>query len=729
MGAASAINVQQRLLRAQAHNLALQAQKRNSAGMVYQKVDPQAVQMQNVLSDQQQQGQGHGQEHHPPSAAQVRGAQSPRRQNTAPQSARKQENMSAPEDGAEAKAKAKAKAKKEKARKDKPVNPLKSSEHVQRIMVTVAKCMAESVESNDKVLNERTIMANKKKADETAERRKRKEAKDLIQGLLRNKKAYKMPRWRHMVKGNRTPTPDVLMKGISLFRMAGRLVLYMIAKPWLAVKKKREETKAKQMTMLNKTIMMYTDSTNDWLGRLVKVPLASIVRSPSLNLASSREHVMMQLKICCQTFTSLIASSGKPPEFLQDFFALLVLDGNYYPDGFLFDYEKELMAFDQFGAVHMMQPHLKHRDGDNASNGGGVTARAAARAKPANVPALDLGDATAVAAASAAAGQTMNRRINEEALEQIDPVLIINRKHIHIRRVRAIVLHYIILNGLIAHVIISPWHTNLCAKPPVASSEGRASLMNLRVLATVLYMACRAIEPGIPPVEVAKTQKEITPAAVEQEGGEAPSMPNTEPFSLMTCLNSVFGGIETDLGVNQSTQKVLEMMIHKREKYVTMETLHGLLLPESHFKSSHTAYVQTYVQELGKQINKWVTGVILCSLERKLDDALISTRTGRDNVTARTARVALMKEEVDDEMMAKIAGGALRTVRVSTALSTRRTGRVMNENLVTVQSGGVGQGGDGGGESDSSDDDKSDASTVDEPVPTSRLSARFAPGS
>ena len=108
---------------------------------------------------------------------------------------------------------------------------------------------------------------------------RRQEMKSKIHNLLsRNNDTYRMPLWRHRLAGEKSPSPDAVMKGQQLFRMAALLVLYFYVKPRMSVHKRKQSRKNAEAESLLKNIMLFLDACGGWVGKAVKVPLASIVQ-------------------------------------------------------------------------------------------------------------------------------------------------------------------------------------------------------------------------------------------------------------------------------------------------------------------------------------------------------------------------------------------------------------------------------------------------------------------
>ena len=209
---------------------------------------------------------------------------------------------------------------------------------------------------------------------------------------------------------------------------------------------------------------------------------------------------MMQLKVLVRTVIKLLVD-GSPPEYLLDFLQIFVLDGNYYFEGFLYEYEVNMMEYDQYGAVHLMQKLVRDEDTKGAQNTSKQpsNSQSVGGTNPVDVPVvppLELPDAHA----------SVNKFIDGAALDPINPIVKVGDNLVHARRMRVLIIHYLLLSCFLGRVIMSPWELKFVPMPRMTDS--REQLTNLRILATVIYEAIRRIEPNIPPVPEKEQREE-----------------------------------------------------------------------------------------------------------------------------------------------------------------------------------------------------------------------------
>jgi hypothetical protein len=87
-----------------------------------------------------------------------------------------------------------------------------------------------------------------------------------------------IPRWRHEAAGNKDPTPSLILGGKRLFRVIALMVLHFYAKPILKVRKRRVESKEVLLKEFALSSKLFFDICSGWVGRVVQVPLLSILK-------------------------------------------------------------------------------------------------------------------------------------------------------------------------------------------------------------------------------------------------------------------------------------------------------------------------------------------------------------------------------------------------------------------------------------------------------------------
>jgi hypothetical protein len=114
------------------------------------------------------------------------------------------------------------------------------------------------------------------------EKKRRQEMKSKINSLLSKGDTYRMPLWRHRLAGTRNPLPESVMRGKQLFRMAARLVLHFYVQPQLRVQQRRQGRKNADLDALMKNLILFLEACGTWLGKAVKLPVASILQVVAL---------------------------------------------------------------------------------------------------------------------------------------------------------------------------------------------------------------------------------------------------------------------------------------------------------------------------------------------------------------------------------------------------------------------------------------------------------------
>jgi hypothetical protein len=134
---------------------------------------------------------------------------------------------------------------------------------------------------SDLKLNE--LEREKKKRKKMEEKQRRQKLKLQMDSLLRGQVLNILPLWRHRLRGNVNPKPEEILKGKSLFRVGYLMVMHFYVKPRLTIHHRKAQTKASEMDSLLKSLLLFTDNTGHWLGKLVKLPVSSIIQ---VNLSS-----------------------------------------------------------------------------------------------------------------------------------------------------------------------------------------------------------------------------------------------------------------------------------------------------------------------------------------------------------------------------------------------------------------------------------------------------------
>lgn len=127
----------------------------------------------------------------------------------------------------------------------------------------------------------------KKKKMKLEEKQKRQKLKLQMDSLLQGQNLNILPLWRHRLRGTINPKPEEVLKGKSMFRVAYYMVMHFYVKPRLSVQNRKAQTKSSEMDSLLKSLLLFIDNTSHWLGKLIKIPISSIIQVPFLLLIFS----------------------------------------------------------------------------------------------------------------------------------------------------------------------------------------------------------------------------------------------------------------------------------------------------------------------------------------------------------------------------------------------------------------------------------------------------------
>lgn len=118
-------------------------------------------------------------------------------------------------------------------------------------------------------------------------KRKKKAAKDAlsvdkkkIESLLKenDKVPVRMPLWRHRLYGRYNPDERTVLRGVRLFRVIARSLLYLILVPSLATFKRKQSRRESERKDLERMLKIVSGEFDDWFGKLIHLPVSSIVQ-------------------------------------------------------------------------------------------------------------------------------------------------------------------------------------------------------------------------------------------------------------------------------------------------------------------------------------------------------------------------------------------------------------------------------------------------------------------
>eukprot|EP01041_Mallomonas_annulata_P008027 gene8027-16446_t len=149
-------------------------------------------------------------------------------------------------------------------------------------------------QENLKILNEpiKIDVINKNTNIKLKYDSKRKDARTRIENLLaktsKNDDEFRLPRWRHVAQGRLNPPPHTLIRPIEIFIAVGWMIVAFIAAPKVAISKRRNASKATDIEDRAATLNLYHEACCAWIGKIVRIPLASMQQDKTLdfNLSS-----------------------------------------------------------------------------------------------------------------------------------------------------------------------------------------------------------------------------------------------------------------------------------------------------------------------------------------------------------------------------------------------------------------------------------------------------------
>ena len=87
-----------------------------------------------------------------------------------------------------------------------------------------------------------------------------------------------MPLWRHKLEGRLDPPAELILKGVRLFRVIARSILYLIVKPTVTRIKRIIVVRERERKELQKTLNIAAGGLGDWIGKIVQLPVSSIAQ-------------------------------------------------------------------------------------------------------------------------------------------------------------------------------------------------------------------------------------------------------------------------------------------------------------------------------------------------------------------------------------------------------------------------------------------------------------------
>lgn len=433
--------------------------------------------------------------------------------------------------------------------------------------------------------------------------------KQDIESLLQNKGNQRieiLPRWKHLhLYNNANPNPATVLRPYRLFRVIAWAIAYIITGPLLGRFKRRLKHRERDRRELKRTIDLFVENVDDWIGKSVQLPLSTIVQDASLDFDPKDTYGtlrarMLQLKVRIRAIIQNICTMPMPPPHITTYLSTLVTDGNYFPDEFLWLCENTAFDFDRLGATRGMIVE--------------VDPLFVSRSKyTSQVQVTD-----------------------EQPSDGASPEVKV--KVVDVTKARALLVNFLLVRVLIFRLGLTPWHCGLCSPP--ANRHTRRVVANLRILSTLLYKIARIASNGLlPPVPENNTMGDITEQvkpnkkandskgfaagrllslgqtadntdSPDQDKGDdhnADQAENPEVDSkgiASTILRMI--GLHDRPGREVFKQDSIEFLLiqPKTVTYCSLETLHALLLSDGQL-GGIDALANEWIDDLIEPLNTW----------------------------------------------------------------------------------------------------------------------------
>lgn len=446
-----------------------------------------------------------------------------------------------------------------------------------------------------------------------------------------------LPRWKHRLYHN-NPNPPLqnIMKSGRLFRTIAWSLCVLVTGPLLEIYRRRGKYRDREKREFKHTLSLFIETLDDWIGRLIQLPLSSMVEDSSLDFDPNRLHInayqtLLPLKVRLFRIVHSLVEMPLPAVSITALLASLLGDGNYWPEGYFWPSESCVLDFDRLGATRDMLPvvhqplfgsHTGYRITiDEPSNQGGSIA---------------MESSEGISSAGGKGSRNDRKQIVFDGT-----------------RARMVLLNLILVRICIYRLGLGPWHHAICAPP--ANRHVRRVVMNLRVVATLLYLLVQSLSDGqlpqlpttaasmvapsdlspIPPsaptpLELSSKQtvhdisfsrgrlfrRELSKKRIEeQEKGkeerESEARSSPEPSGLLKQVLKVVGFADSSPGQEVFSQDSVEFTLLQpsMQPYCSLDHLHRLLLPASMISPLEPVYKE-WIDELKTPLNNWIQALL-----------------------------------------------------------------------------------------------------------------------
>eukprot|EP01031_Cornospumella_fuschlensis_P031821 gene31821-38477_t len=288
--------------------------------------------------------------------------------------------------------------------------------------------------------------------------------KEDVQSLLRNKNTTNfeiLPKWKHiLLRNNPNPPPYTVMKSVRLWRVISWALVVMVTTPIVDVYKKKKKFLERDKREFKRTLDLFMETFDDYVGKATLVPIHSIVSDPHLDFdikdIATQKQKLLQLKVRLKGLVTAISSAALPSPSITTFLVSMISDGTYLPEDFLWNFEYKMLDFDRLGAQRAVLVEVD--------------------------PALaaKVGYKMVIQPPSSSSNEGPEQR----------PIIV------DITRARTILINFLLVRVLIYRVGLTPWQHGVSAQP--VNRNIRRTVLNLRVLMTLFYMLLRLINDRLP---------------------------------------------------------------------------------------------------------------------------------------------------------------------------------------------------------------------------------------
>ena len=469
--------------------------------------------------------------------------------------------------------------------------------------------------------------------EQAQDKKKRNYLKEMLKNQISNKTQFAMPMWRHIAAGNHNPPPELVMKGIALFKCVANIVIALVVRPRLSVRDKQVNERNTEMRNLMKTLKLYIEPSTNWMGKIVKTPLQTVVQDKTVDFSKAfdgnkssyqRNTSVTQLKVRLRAIIDNLIHETHPPEHIMGLLQTLVSDGNHFDPDFLYDCEKERLEVNEIGATRNIFEPISDDEYQN----------------------------------------------NRESFLDPQKYLAIGDVCFRVEQGRMLLMNILFIRLFLNHVVLSPWHCSVCPRPP--GKQVRHVIKNLRIVASLLYFSSRSLDPHLPTVSVqevvVKDEKEVreTEEKIAAEAAVAAVLAGDEVGIDIKDENND-EKIEVKEGTKGGKRDIIKEAIawltnrlllietrgtdinedhcervlfgEKLLRFDSMQEFHNFLLPLEYFVSNdlNKGLFENICKDLRSRLNRWLTKLSLSILHyRMLQEA---TMEAEDETASRPATV------------------------------------------------------------------------------------------